>query len=215
VDTGLRRRLSDALGGDSILHDGAVLCPGSVAAVVEAMRIAGDAGLRLRISSGGRTDASAAPHDGAVLSLHRLAAIEVDAATGTARVEAGATVAGLVEALRAAAPGVPGLPLAPRSGHIGSLIARGELPRRSLCGVEAVLVGGDLVVAGGRIHKDVVGYDLTATLLGSGGRLAAVVAVQLRLAPHARELPVAAARGEIAPDGLSAVFDPQGILSGS
>src|SRR6202043_2463836 len=71
------------------------------------------------------------------------------------------------------------------SAHVGTLIARGEVPRRSLAGVEAVLSTGEVVKAGGAALKDVVGYDLTATLLGSAGRLAIIAAVTFRLEPAA------------------------------
>ena len=80
---------------------------------------------------------------------------------------------------------VVGLGAETGSGHVGTLVARGEVPRRSLSGVEAVLSTGEAVKAGGAALKDVVGYDLIAALLGSAGRLAIIAAVTFRLEPAA------------------------------
>src|SRR5947208_835821 len=68
-----------------------------------------------------------------------------------------------------------GVPEQRDASHIGALVARGEVPRRALCGIEAVLSNGDRVSAGGAVLKDVVGYDLATVLLGSMGRLAIIV----------------------------------------
>src|SRR5690606_5749163 len=39
-------------------------------------------------------------------------------------------------------------------------------------GLEAVLPNGDIIVTGGKLYKDVAGYDLTKLLVGSEGTLA-------------------------------------------
>ncbi len=110
---------------------------------------------------------------------------------------------------------MPGLPAQPRSVHAGSLVARGEVPRRSLTGVDAVLPQGELVRLGTAVLKDVVGYDLTSALLGSEGRLAVITAVHLRLAPTGARLPTPDATGPRSVAELAAVFDPEGILAGA
>ncbi|MGD0834640.1 MAG: FAD-binding protein [Candidatus Dormibacteria bacterium] len=213
MDASLRRALAVALGPGSVLQDGSVLAPGSAEGVQAVLRIAQEWRLPLHIASGAG-DASDAPEGGAVLSLGRLTAIAVDAANGIARAEAGATVAALIRSLAAARVAVAGLGGHAAQSRVGSLVGAGGLPRRSLCGLEAALPGGDLVRAGAAVLKDVVGYDVTSLLLGSAGRLAAVVAVQLRLTPagaRAETVPAAGVRptGEVA-----AVFDPLGILAG-
>ncbi|MBV8444649.1 MAG: FAD-binding oxidoreductase, partial [Candidatus Dormibacteraeota bacterium] len=89
----------------------------------------------------------------------------------------------------------------------------GEVPRRSLCGVEAVVPGGELVRFGGGVLKDVVGYDLPALLLGSMGRLAVIVAVTFRLEPAAARTPAPPPPGAIGDlDLVTAAFDPHGLL---
>jgi FAD/FMN-containing dehydrogenase len=68
-------------------------------------------------------------------------------------------------------------------------------------------------MVGAPVLKDVVGYDVTALLLGSRGRLAAIVAVHLRLAPAGAAVEVAEAAGARAVDELAGAFDPDGILA--
>jgi glycolate oxidase len=214
VDVSLRRALAEALGADAVLHSGAMLAPADADGVGRALRLAGEHGLALRLSSG--TGAGApAPEGGAVLSLSRLSAIAVDASRAVARAEAGASLERLREALAAAGVSVPGLPDHPRSVHVGSLIARGELPRRSVTGIGAVLPGGHAVLLGSAVLKDVVGYDLVSVLLGSAGRLAAVVAVHLRLSPAGAAPPTAEPAGVRPVGALAEAWDPRGVLAGS
>jgi glycolate oxidase len=149
-----------------------------------------------------------------VLSLARLAAVRVDASNGVARAEAGATLALLTAALSDAGMAVSGLGADPGSDHVGALIARGGVPRRSLTGIEAALPGGDLIQLGGSVLKDVVGYDIASVLLGSRGRLAAIVAVHLRLIPAGAVVEVAEPAGARDVGEMTGVFDPEGILVG-
>ena len=213
VDEDLRRLFSAALGVGGVLHSGSLLAPRDAGGVAAALRLADLHRVRLRLSSGGRLGSPPRP-GGAVLSLSRLAALSADPANGVARAEAGVSLADLTRTLAAAGLGVAGLGPRPQSRHVGALVARGEIPRRSLTGIEACLAGGDLVDLGASVLKDVVGYDLISVLLGARGRLAAVVSVHLRLAPAGAGLPTAAAGGGHDVGELEAVFDPHGILAG-
>ena len=58
--------------------------------------------------------------------------------------------------------------------------------RNYVLGVEAVLPTGEIIRTGGRLWKDVAGYDLTRLLTGSEGTLAVMTEVTLRAAAHAR-----------------------------
>jgi glycolate oxidase len=51
-------------------------------------------------------------------------------------------------------------------------------------GLQAVLPGGDIVETGGKVVKNVVGYDLTHLLVGSEGTLAIITRIILRLVPR-------------------------------
>jgi FAD/FMN-containing dehydrogenase len=108
---------------------------------------------------------------------------------------------------------VVGLGAETGSAHVGTLIARGDVPRRTLAGIEAVLTTGETVKAGGAMLKDVVGYDLLAALLGSAGRLAIIVAVTFRLEPAAARTPTSKPPGARAwQPALADAFDPKGLL---
>jgi FAD/FMN-containing dehydrogenase len=179
--------------------------------VAAVLRIAQEHRLHLRLSSG--WGGGVAGSDGVtVLSLAGLSTIALDVPRGIVRAEAGATLAALRADLAGAGMAVPGLGDEPGSEHVGGLIARGGLPRRSLTGIEAVLPGGDPIMAGAAVLKDVVGYDVTSLLLGSRGRLAAIVAAHLRLVPAGVTVEVAGPAGARSVEELAAVFDPEGLL---
>lgn len=55
--------------------------------------------------------------------------------------------------------------------------------KRYVLGLEAVLATGEVIHTGGKTVKNVVGYDLTQTLIGSEGTLAIVTKAILRLIP--------------------------------
>jgi L-gulono-1,4-lactone dehydrogenase len=196
-----------------VLHGGAVLAPDDTAGVSSVLRLAQEHRFPLRIVSGEAAE-DRAPRGGAVLSLARLSRLAVDAANGVVRAEAGVTLDALGRALGPDLT-IAGLPPRLRSHHVGTLVARGEVPRRSLCGIEAGLPGGELFKLGGGVLKDVVGYDLASALLGSGGRLGAVVAVWLRLVPAAARVPTHEAPGIRPALELATILDPEGILAGA
>ncbi|MEK4512378.1 FAD-binding protein [Paenibacillus anaericanus] len=50
-------------------------------------------------------------------------------------------------------------------------------------GLEAVLANGDIIRTGGKLMKDVAGYDLTKLLVGSEGTLAIITEATLKLVP--------------------------------
>ncbi|MGO8686719.1 MAG: FAD-binding protein [Candidatus Dormibacteria bacterium] len=207
----LHRAFVDALGEDAVREGGTVLAPASADGVAAVLRLAEEHRLPLRLTSRA-PELSHAPEGGAVLSMAHLSAVSVDVLRGIVRAEAGATLAALGAALAAAGVAVPGLGSDPGPGHVGALVASGGLPRRSLTGIEAALPGGDLVMLGASVLKDVVGYDVISLLLGSRGRLAAILAAHLRLVPAGVVVEVAAPAGARDVDEVARVFDPEGIL---
>jgi len=65
--------------------------------------------------------------------------------------------------------------------------------RESVLGLEAVLADGSVLRTGRRTIKGVVGYDLTALLIGSEGTLGVVTEATLRLRPAPKQPPVTVA----------------------
>jgi glycolate oxidase len=163
-----------------------------------------------------RSSASEAEGGGTVISTAALTSLRLNSGAGTVAAGAGVEVSVLIAEVERAGYCVIGVSKTPKARHVGSLIATGEVSRRGLCGLRAVLPTGEQVKVGGDIQKDVTGYDLCGFFLGSMGRSGVITEVTFRLAPKGVELPVAAGRGEAAISvgpNLTKAFDPDGILS--
>jgi glycolate oxidase FAD binding subunit len=216
MDAALRARLAEIAGDKAVDGAGDTVSPGTAEEVERICAAVAEAGGRLAVSSA--KSASSAPGGAVRVSLARLDALEVEPERLVLRAGAGTTLA----AARAAAEGA-GMALAGIGADVsgdtplGELVARGQLSRRALTGIEAVLPGGGRVGAGGEVLKDVAGYDLAGALLGSGGRLALVTAVSLRLQPRGAAALDGAPAGVpsgVLGDALERAFDPQRLLVG-
>jgi glycolate oxidase FAD binding subunit len=125
------------------------------------------------------------------LTAHRLNRIlEHDPGDLTCTVEAGVRLSELRTVLAAAGQRLSLDP--PGDPTIGTLLARnlsGPLrhrygaPRDLVLGVTVVLGDGTVANAGGKVVKNVAGYDLARLVCGSEGRLAFVVRASFRLHP--------------------------------
>jgi glycolate oxidase FAD binding subunit len=125
------------------------------------------------------------------LSTRSLAGI-VDHAEGdlTVAVRAGTSLEALNRELSRARQFLPLDPPLPSKATIGGILALGEpgfrrrpgaRPRDLLLGFEAVLADGTRVKAGGRVVKNVAGYELSKLFVGSAGTLAVLTRAFLRL----------------------------------
>lgn len=110
----------------------------------------------------------------------------------TAVVPAGMTLAAINEALRASSQHLPlDPPLAPSAtlggvlavGVGGPLRSRYGLPRDLVLGMTVLRADGALVHAGGRVVKNVTGYDLMRAWTGSLGSLGIITSVSVRVLP--------------------------------
>jgi glycolate oxidase FAD binding subunit len=168
------------------------LRPTSVAEVREIVREAMGDKAPLRIVGRGTWLNAGRPVDAArQVSLDGLTGI-VDYTPGdlTLTARAGTTIA---EIARATAAHGQWLALAPWGGDAGSLGATvatatagpvsGALgaPRDVVIGLEAVAGSGDVVRAGGRVVKNVAGFDLTRLMVGAWGTLGILTEVSVRL----------------------------------
>jgi glycolate oxidase len=130
---------------------------------------------------------------GLVLVLTRMNRIrEIDSANLTATVEPGVVTADLHAAVEALGLFYPPDPGSMRVSTIGGNVAEGAGGLRGLkygttrdyvIGLEAVLPGGERIRTGGKLMKDVAGYDLTRLLVGSEGTLAVITEITVKLLP--------------------------------
>jgi glycolate oxidase FAD binding subunit len=151
--------------------------PASIEEAADLLAAAARDGRRIRIGGDLRTD-----------RLDRV--LEHEAGDLTCTVEAGirlsalrATLAGAVQRLSLDPPGDPtvGACLARRLS--GPLSHRYGTPRDLVLGVTLVLGDGTVASSGGKVVKNVAGYDLAKLVCGSEGRLGLIARVALRLHP--------------------------------
>ncbi|MFL5867854.1 MAG: FAD-binding oxidoreductase [Thermoleophilaceae bacterium] len=78
------------------------------------------------------------------------------------------------------------------AGDSGPLRSRYGGPRDLVLGVRAALPDGNVIKSGGKVIKNVAGYDLGKLLAGSFGTLGAIVEVSVRLHPRPEQTATAA-----------------------
>jgi len=198
----LRARLgADAVGNDPGAfaiagHSPACLaCPSSAAHVSETLVFARERGLAVVPCGNGTHLQVGSPPDryDLALSLRRMTrVIAHEAADMTVTVEAGVTLAALADVLAATGQWLPFDPPDRDRVTIGGLIA-GDLNgplrlsqgkvRDSLIGISVVLADGSVAKGGGRVVKNVAGYDLPKLFAGSAGTLGVVVEATFKIRP--------------------------------
>lgn len=133
----------------------------------------------------------------------------------TVTVAAGTPLRELQSALAEGKQFLPWDPPAAHDATVGGILAAGEpgfrrvpgsRPRDLLLGFEALLADGTRVAAGGKVVKNVSGYELTKLLVGSRGTLAFLTLVHLRVRPIPETI-VTLAASFADRDGLAAGLD--------
>jgi glycolate oxidase len=130
---------------------------------------------------------------GVVLSLERMNRIlEIDEDNLLAIVEPGVVTGDLQDAVERVGLFYPPDPASLRQSSIGGNVAecaggprafKYGTTKQYVLGLEAVLPTGDIIETGGKVVKNVVGYDLTHLLVGSEGTLGIITRIVLRLVP--------------------------------
>jgi glycolate oxidase len=130
---------------------------------------------------------------GIVLSLEKMDRIlEIDKKNLMITVEPGVITGNIHRAVEAEGLYYPPDPASLDSCTIGGNIAEGAGGPRAVkygvtkdyvCGLEAVLPSGEIIRAGGKLVKNVTGYNLIQLVIGSEGTLAVVTRIILRLLP--------------------------------
>jgi glycolate oxidase FAD binding subunit len=173
----------------------AVVFPGTVEEVVGAVRLAASEGLAVIPWGGGTATAVGDPpgRPSLVLALRRLdRLVEHEPGDLTATAGAGLTLAALQAALRERGQWLSLDPPDAGQATIGGIIAADASgPRRQLygtardllIGLTVVTADGAVVRGGGKVVKNVAGYDLPKLFVGSYGTLGIVVEATFKLRP--------------------------------
>jgi glycolate oxidase len=141
----------------------------------------------------GYTGGAVPTRGGVVLSLQRMNRIlEIDEANLIAIVEPNVITGDLQNAVEQVGLFYPPDPASLGQSSIGGNVAecaggprafKYGTTKQYVLGLEAVLPTGEIIETGGKVVKNVVGYDLTHLLVGSEGTLAIITKIILRLIP--------------------------------
>jgi glycolate oxidase FAD binding subunit len=167
--------------------------PGDAAGVALVLQAAVNDGLSV-VVRGAATKFTPPPSDIVVATTKLTGTIDHVAGDLVATVPAGASLDAINAVL---ARERQWLPLDPPRSHratIGGIIATNDsgprrhrfgAPRDLIIGIEIALVDGHTAKAGGRVVKNVAGYDLSKLMCGSLGTLAVVTGATFKLSPIA------------------------------
>jgi glycolate oxidase FAD binding subunit len=195
----------------------AAVFPGSVEEVAAVVAYAAEVAMPLFPWGGGTAAAVGVPpaRAGIVLGLSRLRAIvEHEPGDLTVTAQAGAVMGDLQASLGARGQWLSlDPPDVDRATLGGVLAANASGPRRHLygtardllIGVTAVTADGSVVRGGGRVVKNVAGYDLPKLFIGSFGTLGVIVEATLKLRPRPDEERLVAVSFERLKDAGTAV----------
>lgn len=173
----------------------AAVFPGSVEEVGALLALASDEELAVTPWGGGTKMALGAPPTrlGLVLGLRRLnRLLEHEPGDLTATAQAGMTLEGFESRLAARGQWLSLDPAFAAEATLGGILATNASgPRRHLygtardllIGVTVVAADGSVVKGGGRVVKNVAGYDLPKLYIGSLGTLGIIVEATLKLRP--------------------------------
>jgi glycolate oxidase FAD binding subunit len=174
----------------------AVVFPGSKEDVAAILGLAGEAGIAVTPSGGGTKLGIGTPPErlGLVLGLKRMCRIiEHEPGDLTTTAEAGIPLATLQGELAKRGQWLSiDPPWAERATIGGILASNASGPRRHLygtardllIGLTVVMADGSLVRGGGKVVKNVAGYDLPKLFIGSFGTLGVIVEATVKLRPR-------------------------------
>jgi glycolate oxidase len=172
-----------------------VVFPGTTKDVAAVTRACHDGRVPIvpRGGGSGYTGGSVPVNGGVVLSLERMNRIlEIDEANLVAVVEPNVITGTLQDAVEARGLFYPPDPASLRQSVLGGNVAecaggprafKYGTTKQYVLGLEAVLPTGEIIDTGGKVVKNVVGYDLTHLIVGSEGTLAIITKIILRLVP--------------------------------
>ena len=172
--------------------------PANTAEVAEVVRLANRERVPItpRGAGSGLAGGAIPVFGGIVLSVERMnRLVELDLDTMTATVEAGMVTNDLAELALAKGLFFAGYPMSVETCFIGGNIAHNAgggkaikygVTGRYVLGLEVVTPTGEVVWLGGKLAKNVSGYDLKQLVIGSEGTLGIVTQAIVRLIAHPR-----------------------------
>ncbi len=172
-----------------------VVLPADTAEIAAIARLCNEHRVPLVPRGGGTgyTGGSVPVDGGVVLSLERLNRIlRIDQESLFAIVQPNVITGDLQDAVERVGLFYPPDPASLKESVVGGNVAENAGGPRAfkygvtthwILGLEAVLPTGEIVRTGGKVVKNVVGYDLTHLLVGSEGTLAIVTEITVRLIP--------------------------------
>ncbi len=207
----------------------AVIAPGSAQEVAQVLRYCNSAGLTIIPRGGGsQLGLGNRPRQADfILSLERLNRV-IEHAWGdmTVTVEAGCTIDKLQGVLREHGQQLGADPMQPERATVGGVLATAESGtmrirygalRDLVLGLEMALPDGSVIKAGGKVVKNVAGYDLSKLAIGSLGTLGVITRAVFRLHPiraaigtYAATLPTVSAAAKL----VLAILDSPLVYTG-
>ena len=173
----------------------AVVLPANTAEVAAIVKLCYAHGVPFvpRGAGTGYTGGAVPLHGGVVISMERLnRIIEIDEDNLLAVVEPNVITGDLQAAVEKVGLFYPPDPASLKQSAMGGNVAecaggprafKYGTTKQYVLGLEAVLPTGEVIETGGKVVKNVVGYDLTHLLVGSEGTLAIITKIILRLVP--------------------------------
>jgi glycolate oxidase FAD binding subunit len=208
----VERDLAEIAGADSVRRDGGVITvsPASVAEMARVLRYTDEHGLAVAPAGGGSKAGWGRAVDATiVLRTSRMDAVKEHVWQDmTCTVEAGASWSAMQSVLSRHGQFVALDPLWPERATVGGVVAvndsgalrlkYGSL-RDLIIGMTIVLADGTIAKSGGKVVKNVAGYDLHKLMTGAFGTLGVIAEVTFRLhsiASQTRSVTIASAEAE-------------------
>ena len=210
-----------AYGYDGTWYDSAPLCvvlPETAVQVAAIHRLATRERLALtpRAMGSGLSGGSVPLRGGIVLNIMRMnRIIEIDGANSVAVVQPGVITADLQRTVEARGLFYPPDPSSLKQSAVGGNVAENAGGARCLkygvtadyvAALEVVLPGGEIIRTGGKMVKNVTGYNLRALFTGAEGTLGTITEITLRLLPLPKFAKTATAAFGRIEDAASAVI---------
>ncbi|OXS63695.1 glycolate oxidase [Bacillus sp. V-88] len=173
----------------------AIIVPRSTGEVSAIVKICNEHGIPIvPRGSGTNLCAGTCPTEGGLVLLftHMNKILELDEENLTITVQPGVVTLDLIHAVEAKGLFYPPDPSSMKISTIGGNINENSgglrglkygVTRDYVLALEAVLPNGDIIRTGGKLAKDVAGYDLTRLFVGSEGTLCVITEATLKLVP--------------------------------